>query len=113
MDEPKKLPSEEDLDARLQRAQDREEKLRQGSDKPRSSALGQAMRVGIELVAGVAVGSLIGYLLDHWLGTRPWLMIVFFFLGSGAGMMNVYRVAGATGGSFGKQRSGDEPDGEA
>jgi F0F1-type ATP synthase assembly protein I len=37
-------------------------------------------------------------------------MILFFFLGSGAGMMNVYRVAGASGGSFGKQRSGDEHD---
>ena len=110
MNEPNKLPSAEDLDARLKRAQEREAKLRLGSDTPRSSALGQAMRVGIELVAGVAVGSLIGYLLDHWLGTRPWLMILFFFLGSGAGMMNVYRVAGASGGSFGKQRSGDEHD---
>jgi F0F1-type ATP synthase assembly protein I len=37
-------------------------------------------------------------------------MILFFFLGSGAGMMNVYRVAGASGGSFGKQGSGDEHD---
>jgi len=44
------------------------------------------------MVAGVGVGAFVGYWLDRWLGTSPWLLIVFFFLGSAAGMLNVYRV---------------------
>ena len=97
-------PGSQALDARLRQAQERERRGREGSDTARTSALGQAMKVGIELVAGVAVGSFIGYLLDYWLGTKPWLMIVFFFLGAAAGMMNVYRVAG--GKSFAADRQG-------
>ena len=104
MDEPKDPPSLAALDARLRQAQERERRGREGSDTVRTSALGQAMKVGIELVAGVAVGSFIGYLLDYRLGTKPWLMIVFLFLGAAAGMMNVYRVAG--GKSFAADRQG-------
>ena len=50
-----------------------------------------AGRVTTELVAGVVVGTFIGWALDNWLGTTPTLMVVFFFLGSAAGMMNVWR----------------------
>jgi ATP synthase protein I len=52
---------------------------------------GIGVRIGVELVAGIGVGSLIGYGLDAWLGTRPWLMVVFFFLGAAASVMNMYR----------------------
>ncbi len=50
-----------------------------------------AGRVTTELVAGVVVGTFIGWAIDSWLGTTPTLMVVFFFLGSAAGMMNVWR----------------------
>ena len=50
-----------------------------------------AGRVTTELVAGVVVGTFIGWALDNWLGTAPALMVVFFFIGSAAGMMNVWR----------------------
>ena len=50
-----------------------------------------AGRVTTELVAGVVVGTFIGWAFDNWLGTAPTLMVVFFFLGSAAGMMNVWR----------------------
>ena len=50
-----------------------------------------AGRVTTELVAGVVVGTFIGWALDKWLGTTPTLMVVFFFIGSAAGMMNVWR----------------------
>ncbi len=52
---------------------------------------GAAMQVGIELVAGVIGGALLGYGLDRWLGTWPIFFLVLFFLGAAAGMLNAYR----------------------
>ena len=52
---------------------------------------GVGLQVGIELVAGVIGGALIGYGLDKWLGTWPFLFLVLFFLGSAAGILNAYR----------------------
>ncbi|MEZ5668404.1 MAG: AtpZ/AtpI family protein [Alphaproteobacteria bacterium] len=57
------------------------------------SGMGAGMRIAVELVAGLGVGVAIGIVLDRWLGTSPWLLIVFFILGSGAAFMNVYRIA--------------------
>lgn len=54
--------------------------------------LGLGFRIATELVASFAVGGGVGYLLDRWLGTAPWLMVVFLLLGAAAGMLNVYRV---------------------
>src|ERR1700731_4103410 len=53
--------------------------------------LGLGFRIGIELVVAVGVATALGWAIDHWLGTRPWGMIVLFFLGVAAGMLNVYR----------------------
>ena len=55
--------------------------------------LGFAMRIGVELVSALIVGVLIGLALDFWLGTNPWCLLVFFVLGSIAGIFNVYRTA--------------------
>ena len=55
--------------------------------------MGNAFKLGTELVAAVAVGTIIGFILDNWFGTKPWLIIIFFFLGSAAGMLNVIRSA--------------------
>ena len=49
-------------------------------------------RVATELVAGVIVGTFIGWALDRWLETSPLFLVVMFFLGSIAGMLNVWRV---------------------
>src|SRR3546814_4751580 len=51
----------------------------------------RAFRSGVELVAALIVGVGIGWLLDSWLGTGPWLFILFFMLGAAAGMLNVWR----------------------
>jgi ATP synthase protein I len=59
----------------------------------RGNSLGQAMRIAVELVVGVAVGGFIGWFLDRHLGTRPWLLMVFLILGFAAGMLNVIRMA--------------------
>ena len=52
-----------------------------------------AFKLGTELVAAVIVGTIIGFILDGWFGTKPWLMIIFFFLGAAAGLLNVIRAA--------------------
>ncbi|MBF0272763.1 MAG: AtpZ/AtpI family protein [Magnetococcales bacterium] len=52
-----------------------------------------AMRMSTELVSAVFVGGGIGYLLDYWLGTNPWLTLVFFFFGLAAGFRDMYRFA--------------------
>ena len=56
-----------------------------------SNALGAAMRISTELIGGVVVGSGLGWLIDRALGTWPAFFIVFFLLGSAAGMVSVVR----------------------
>lgn len=91
--------SKSDLDALEQRiAQARESSSETRGEKKQANeadrqGLALAFRVGIELVSAVAVGLGIGWLLDEWLGTRPWLMLVFILLGGGAGILNVFRMA--------------------
>jgi ATP synthase protein I len=58
------------------------------------SGFARGFRLSSELVAGVAVGALIGWLLDRWLGISPWGLIVFLLLGFVAGILNVMRAAG-------------------
>jgi len=58
-----------------------------------TSSLGIAMRLSSELVAAVFVASVIGYYLDKWLETKPFLLIVFFFLGAITGILNVVRTS--------------------
>ena len=55
--------------------------------------MGLLLNLGTELVAAVMVGTIIGFILDSWFDTKPWLIIIFFFLGSAAGMLNVIRTA--------------------
>jgi ATP synthase protein I len=61
--------------------------------RARGQAFGNAFRFAAELVVGVGVGGFIGWALDRWLGTAPWLLVLFVILGFAAGMMNVIRGA--------------------
>src|SRR5262252_1866363 len=53
--------------------------------------IGFGLRIGIELVVAIGVATGLGWAIDRWLGTQPWGIIVLFFLGIAAGMLNVYR----------------------
>ncbi|MEK9741462.1 MAG: AtpZ/AtpI family protein [Pelagibacteraceae bacterium] len=63
------------------------------SNQNNQSSMGIAMRLSSELVAAVFVASLIGYYLDKWLETGPFLLIFFFFLGAITGILNVVRTS--------------------
>ena len=81
-----------DLSKRIDEFESRhQEERRHRKAKLPTGGMALAGRVTTELVAGVVVGTFIGWAFDNWLGTAPTLMVVFFFLGSAAGMMNVWR----------------------
>jgi ATP synthase protein I len=80
-----------ELEERLRKARGRGGETPQAN--PSSPSLGVAFRMSFDLVAAVVAGAGMGWLLDRWLGTTPFLFIVCFFLGVGAGFLNVFRAA--------------------
>ena len=63
------------------------------SNESSSSSMGSAFKMSTELVSAVVVGTIIGFILDNWFGTKPWLILIFFFVGVIAGIMNVVKSA--------------------
>ena len=57
------------------------------------SGMGRGMRLGTEFIAAILVGAVAGYLLDRWLNTAPWIMLVMLLVGFAAGVLNVVRSA--------------------
>jgi ATP synthase protein I len=87
---------------------------RQPTPIDRSAAqqgLGLGLRIGIELVVAIGVATGLGWAIDRWLGTRPWAMIVLFFLGAAAGMLNVYRAVIGINAPVGYRRPGENSPG--
>ena len=82
-----------DFKTRLKIAKSKVKKQLLSDSEKRGSFMGSAFKLGTELVAAVGVGTIIGFILDSWFDTKPWLIIIFFFLGAVAGMLNVIRTA--------------------
>lgn len=80
------------LDARISAAKTAQETPEPRSDEHYSQAQ-LAWRMVIELVAGLGIGFGIGYGLDALFGTKPWLMVIFIFLGLAAGIQTMMRSA--------------------
>ena len=66
---------------------------RENMKKHNPSQIGKAFKLSTELVSAVAVGTIIGFILDKTFGTKPWLILIFFFVGVIAGIMNVIKSA--------------------
>ena len=82
-----------DFKTRLKIAKKDLQKTSLDENNKRGLFMGSAFRLGTELVAAVVVGTIIGFILDNWFDTKPWLIIIFFFLGAASGMLNVIRTA--------------------
>ena len=87
------MSNNDDFKTRLEIEKNKLELNKNLKDQERGSFFGNAFKLGTEMVAAVAVGTIIGFILDNWFGTKPWLIIIFFFLGAAAGMLNVIKAA--------------------
>ena len=85
--------SKDQFKTRLQIAKDKLLKKNLNENNQNSSSIGAAFKLSTELVSAVAVGTIIGFILDKTFGTKPWLIIIFFFVGVIAGIINVIRSA--------------------
>ena len=86
--------SQDKFKTRLKIAKERSKsKLNKNIRDKNSSNLGQAFKLSTELVSAVVVGTIIGFILDKSFGTKPWLILIFFFVGVVAGITNVIRSA--------------------
>ena len=81
------------ISARLEIAKKKIKKNLTKKDGSNVTSLGKAFKISTELVAAVVVGTTLGYILDSWFGTKPWLIIIFFFMGVAAGILNVIKSA--------------------
>jgi ATP synthase protein I len=85
--------SKDQFKTRLQIAKDKLLRKDLYNKNQNSSSIGAAFKLSTELVAAVAVGTIIGFILDKTFGTKPWLIIIFFFIGVIAGIINVIKSA--------------------
>ncbi len=90
-DEPPSQSELEELGKRLKQA--RGDQSSPENNGGRGAAISSAFRLVTELVVGPIIGGGIGWILDSWLGTKPWFFLVFFVLGTVAGILNVMRTA--------------------
>ena len=109
----------DELGKQLEEARSQQEEKESDEDRAtRARGMAYGLRMASELVGAVLVGGLIGYFLDQWLGTSPWLFLVFFFVGFAAGVLNVVRgftrlqaeIKEATRGNIGHAVPDDEGD---
>ena len=87
------MTTPEDFKTRLKIAKSKIKKQVISDGEKSGSFMGNAFKLGTELVAAVGVGTIIGFILDSWFDTKPWFIIIFFFLGTAAGILNVIRTA--------------------
>ena len=82
-----------EISTRLEIAKKKIKKRQIKNNGSNAASLGKALKISTELVAAVVVGTTLGFILDNWFDTRPWLTITFFFMGVAAGILNVIKSA--------------------
>tara|TARA_B100001123_G_scaffold148510_1_gene172006 strand:+ start:52 stop:327 length:276 start_codon:yes stop_codon:yes gene_type:complete len=85
--------AKDSFNTRLEIAKKKIKKNKNNQKNEKTSSFGEAFKMSTELVAAVVVGTIIGFILDNWFGTKPWLILIFFFVGVIAGITNVIKSA--------------------
>ena len=85
--------SKDNFKTRLEIAKSKIFKRNLYKDKEPPSSIGTAFKMSTEFVSAVVVGTIIGFILDKTFGTKPWLILIFFFVGVIAGIVNVFKSA--------------------
>ena len=85
--------SKDQFKTRLKIAKNKVNLRNSSKNEESASGIGVAFKMSTELVSAVVVGTIIGFILDNWFGTKPWLILIFFFVGVAAGIMNVVKTA--------------------
>ena len=83
----------DEFNTRLKIAKEKINENTSNNNKDNTSQLGRALKLSTEMVAAVFVGAIIGFILDNWFDSKPWLTIILFFAGVAAGILNVVRSA--------------------
>ena len=87
------MKSLREISTRLEIAKKKIKKKQIKNNGSNAASLGKALKISTELVAAVVVGTTLGFILDNWFDTSPWLTISFFFMGVAAGILNVIKSA--------------------
>jgi ATP synthase protein I len=85
--------SKDHFKTRLQIAKNKLLKRKLQYKNQSSSSIGTAFKLSTELVSAVAIGTIIGFILDKTFGTKPWLILIFFCVGVITGIINVFKSA--------------------
>ena len=72
--------------------------------RPDMRRLAELSSIALILPSSIAVGLFLGYLLDRWLGTAPWLLLIFTVLGIVSGLLSLFR-------ALKKEMKDEPPDG--
>ncbi len=107
-----------ELGEKLGKAKAASSPKRAESDAFQGRVMGYGFRMASEFVAAILVGGLIGFALDRWLGTQPWLFLLLFMLGLAAGCVDMFRnyqrmqaeINAKTGGNIGRSVKDDDED---
>jgi ATP synthase protein I len=70
------------------------ERVREAQSEESRKGMALGLKISSEFIAAVAVGAMLGYLIDRFAGSAPWGMIILLLLGFAAGVLNVLRAVG-------------------
>lgn len=86
------IKKDNNLSKRIESAIDKKDNKTKNYENLNVSLVNTFSRVATELLAGLLIGTSLGWLIDNWLNTSPLFLIIFFLLGGAAGILNLWRI---------------------
>ena len=86
------IKKDDNLSKRIESAIDKKDNKTKNYENLNVSLVNTFSRVATELLAGLLIGTSLGWLIDNWLNTSPLFLIIFFLLGGAAGILNLWRI---------------------